>query len=491
MIINNTRIIIDKSCKQYQDILTYFVKIEDDVVHHLYELDDDSNIMIDRGLKFLLPDELTKNLRDDSTNDISIEVESDPEYYRNILDGITLRDDQIVTVMKALYHKRGLCQLPTGSGKTICIAAILKYYNKKLGYYPDTIIFEPTNYLVNDMMSRFNEYGIPVSQYREDRFSVEGVVVTHPMSLYNDVQKDKDAFGNIKIFIGDEFHHQPCTTWYSIYNALTGLEVSLGFSASIIHKSKLPIYNLSKLTYEESVIIGCTGPIIINIDPSYYINKGILAKPVLFRMYNPAGEFVYNDRNWNHIRRDRLESDYRNNIICQVVSRFSEMGYKSLILVSTKSHAKSIATKLVDYGTSEKCICSFGGGVYLKLVGDEFESCDDAKNKFDSGHYNIMIGTSHLYEGVDIPNLDSVVLASVGKQPRKLIQGVGRSLRKTKTGNYAYIIDFTDHNCRVLSRHSELRLTYYLDIIGVDSSDIYSNCNFDEFKNILNKLEDG
>lgn len=492
MVIDNTRIVVDTTCKYYNDILTYFVKIEDDIIKKLYEVDDQGNIIIDRGLRFLLPKDLIDQCDDISDHDIDVLVESDPEFYRNILDGITLRDDQILAVMKSLYHKRGLCQLPTGSGKTICIAAILKYYYIKLGYYPDTVIFEPTNYLVNDMISRFSEYGIPVTVYKDNRTKISGVVVTHPISMYNDIKIDNSIFDNVKIFIGDEFHHQSCETWYTIYNNMRGLEVSLGFSASMIGKEKLPIVDLSKLTYDELVIIGCTGALLINFDPSYYIEKGILAKPVLFRMNNPASEFVYNDKNWHNLRKSRLESDNRTKLICGVTTTFNIINYKVLILVSTKSYAETIMKELVKYGVSDKCICSFGGGKYLRLNKDnEIEDCsnDNPKEKFSTGEYNIMIGTSHLYEGADIPNLDAVILASVGKQVRRLIQGVGRSLRKSKTGKYAYIIDFTDHLCSVLKYHSDLRLSLYVNTIGVDQSNVFDYCTITSFKETLRRLE--
>ena len=492
MLITNTNIVVDKDSRYYNNILKYFVKIEEDVVKKLYTINDDEDLILDRGFRFLLPKDLIDQCDDETTHDIDVDVKEDPEFYRNILDGITLRDDQIITVMKCLYHKRGLCQLPTGSGKTICIAAILKYYYMMLGYYPNTLIFEPTNYLVEDMISRFNSYGIPATKYKDHRNEITGVTISHPLSLYNDLMKDEDIFSEVKIFIGDEFHHQSCDTWYTIYNSLKGVEVALGFSASIIDVNKLPIMSLSKLTYNESVIIGCTGNIIMNILPSFYIEKGILARPVVIRMSNPASEWVFDDRDWNQLRREKLESKFRTKILCDVSTLFNIINYKVLILVSTKSYAKSIMESFRSYGMQDKCVCSFGGGVYLKMDDSgELIDCkdEDPKEKFNSGEFNIMIGTTHLYEGADIPDLDVIILAEVGRQPRKLIQGVGRSLRKSKHGHYAYIIDFTDHNNGVLQYHSKLRMGMYKELIGVNNKDIYDYCTLSKLKNIIHDIE--
>lgn len=492
MYITNTQIIISKDNPYYEDITKYFTKITENSVKPLYELDEDNEeILIDRGLRFLLPESVVSNLTDISSHDISIDVKEDPEFYRNILDNIELRDDQIMTVMKCLYHKRGICQLPTGSGKTICIAAIIKYYYLMLGYYPPTLIFEPTDYLVEDMVNRFNSYGIPATKYKDHRKRVEGVTISHPLSLYNDLKND-DLFDEVKIFIGDEFHHQSCNTWYTIYHSLDNVEVSLGFSASIIDNSKLPINSLSSLSYEESVIIGCTGSIIINMPVSYYIEKGILATPVLFRMDNPANEWVYDDRNWNLLRSKRLESDARTKVLCDVCTLFNIINYKILIITSTKKYAEKLALEFRKYHIEDKCVLSYGGGVYLKIKDGKIVSCDsdeDPKNKFKDGEFSIMIGTTHLLEGADVPNLDVICLPEIGKKARRLIQGVGRSLRVTKHGHYAYIIDFNDYMCGVLNYQSNLRMSMFKELLGVDQKNIFDKCKLSDVKQIVKLLE--
>lgn len=492
MYVTNTQIIISEDNPYYEDILKYFVKIVEDEVKPLYELDEDSGeILIDKGLRFLLPKSVFTDVEDISSHDIDITIKEDPEFYRNILDGITLRDDQIMTVMKCLYHKRGVCQLPTGSGKTICIAAILKYYYLMLGYYPSTLIFEPTDYLVEDMISRFNSYGIPATKYKDHRKKVEGVTVSHPLSLYNDL-KDEDLFDEVKIFIGDEFHHQSCNTWYSIYHNLENVEVCIGFSASIIDNNKFPITSLSNLEYEEAVIIGCTGSIIVNIPISFYIEKGILATPVLLRMSNAANEWVYDDRNWNQLRSKKLESNARTKIICDVCTLFNIINFKVLIITGTKKYAEKLVYEFKKYHIADKCILSYGGGVYLKMDKDgQLINCkdEDPKNKFKEGEYNIMIGTTHLLEGADVPNLDVICLPEIGKKARRLIQGVGRSLRVTKHGHYAYIIDFDDYMNGVLSHQSNLRMSMFKELIGVSSENIFDHCKLSDVKEIVRKLE--
>lgn len=114
---------------------------------------------------------------------------------------------------------------------------------------------------------------------------------------------------------------------------------------------------------------------------------------------------------------------------------------------------------------------------------------EDTMDGFKSGEFKILIGTSHIYEGADIPDLDVIILASVGKGLRKYIQGVGRGLRRSKTGKYAHIVDFTDHYDRVLNKHSLDRLDMFRTVIGVSDTNIYESLSFERFKEVFCRIE--
>ena len=102
----------------------------------------------------------------------------------------------------------------------------------------------------------------------------------------------------------------------------------------------------------------------------------------------------------------------------------------------------------------------------------------------------ILVGTTHIYEGADIPSLDVVILANIGKKPRVLIQGIGRSLRKTKNGKYAHVIDFTDYMDKILNYHSRLRRDLCRSVIGIKKENIFDDIDFNMFKKLVMNLED-
>ena len=70
------------------------------------------------------------------------------------------------------------------------------------------------------------------------------------------------------------------------------------------------------------------------------------------------------------------------------------------------------------------------------------------------------------------------------------MQGIGRALRKTKSGKYAYLVDFTDHEDVVLSKHSKLRMTRYKELIGVPDNMTFDFVETKDLDRIFSSLED-
>ena len=139
------------------------------------------------------------------------------------------------------------------------------------------------------------------------------------------------------------------------------------------------------------------------------------------------------------------------------------------------------------------CIClkrglfSAGTDPEGKVTYDSDDSLEVVRKLGD--HFNVLIATSHLDEGVDIKSLDACILACGGKKDRRIVQRVGRVLRRSKTGRYAYVIDFTDSGSKVLSRQSSSRLNMYKKDIGVPRDLIYDGILVSEIEKEFKKLE--
>lgn len=294
-------------------------------------------------------------------------------------------------------------------------------------------------------------------------------------------------------------HHLKCDTWNQLNTMLPNVEYSLGFSALSIDKNEIFINDIRDLSYTSSLIVGSSGRVLMHMDPAYYIEKGIIALPVVLRINHKDSLPKDTDESkWTDVVKLGLQSTSRTDKIAHVATIFSKYKRKVLILVSERDHSFVIGRFIRQRGSTRFGI-SFGAGV--GYVCDPSGDCtyedvtyrkEDTLKVIDmlgSGDIDIVIATSHTDEGVDISSLDACILAGGGKKDRRVIQRVGRVLRKSKTGKYAYVVDFTDSGSRVLSRQSNQRLDMYKKDIGVPLDNIYDGINIEYVEDKIKELE--
>lgn len=286
-------------------------------------------------------------------------------------------------------------------------------------------------------------------------------------------------------------HHMISDTFRTPTYEMPSLLYSIGVSASAISQEHVDNTKLSQYSYNEALVIGATGPLLLNITADYLISKGDLARPILLRMAHKADEEIaYKARtDWHEVSKIKLNSDKRNHLVAMVAESFATRGRKVLILVNTIEWSQRLLQIFNAMDLSNQVFATYGGGKFERIA-EPFRSLPepgykDSFERFDKGEYNIMIGTTHLYEGADLKNLDVIILAFGGKAERLQVQGIGRALRKSKTGKYAYIVDFTDSEDIVLSKHSKTRLKRYRDTIGIPDENIYDNISVKDLNKIL------
>jgi superfamily II DNA or RNA helicase len=75
-----------------------------------------------------------------------------------------------------------------------------------------------------------------------------------------------------------------------------------------------------------------------------------------------------------------------------------------------------------------------------------------------SGKVRAILCTTIFDEGVDIPELRKVILASGGKSQVKLLQRIGRGLRLADGKSSVEIVDFADKHHEMVRRHALERM---------------------------------
>ena len=89
---------------------------------------------------------------------------------------------------------------------------------------------------------------------------------------------------------------------------------------------------------------------------------------------------------------------------------------------------------------------------------DPTEVRKEVTDDLRKGKYPAIIATTIYDEGIDIPEIKTLIIAAGGKSPIRGRQRIGRGLRKAFGKNTVKIIDFMDWTTKYLFLHSRQRL---------------------------------
>ena len=104
---------------------------------------------------------------------------------------------------------------------------------------------------------------------------------------------------------------------------------------------------------------------------------------------------------------------------------------------------------------------------------------EESIQRLRDGNLKCMIATSLADEGLDVPTLDSAILAGGGKSSTRLSQRIGRTLRKDKNRekDKSIVIIYNHHKAKFLKSHSER----IMKLLKEESEFNIINCNGNEY----------
>lgn len=171
---------------------------------------------------------------------------------------------------------------------------------------------------------------------------------------------------------------------------------------------------------------------------------------------------------------------FRNDVVASVAKHLSNTGRTVLILVWTKQQGYEIQKRL------EPMFPAASPTQTVKPV--EFVSTDRPKHVIrdvldsfrEHGNVRVLIGTSMVGEGTDLPPADALVYAAGGKAAVALTQAWYRVITKTEEKQYSVIVDFADCHHKKLKVHAQHRW----HVMSQDPIFRMSYCDsLDEFQN--------
>jgi len=342
-----------------------------------------------------------------------------------------LRDYQDEAVKLMLSNSRGLINMATGLGKSLIATHLIKQYRKR------SLVVCPSDSVAKQFYSAFVEaFGKnKVGFYGGGKKQISDITVGIAASVVKGVEDFKKA--ELGIIIYDEVHHCPCNTFYDIAVGLAAVGKVFGLTATDFRSDGKDI-----------MIAAGVGEVIIKRDIKWGIQQGWLAEP-----YFIVREVKTNGKDFKD---DKLKSYKEHVLNCQVMLDRIENDARGMM---AGGKSVLILTDMVEHG--EKLSIALG----VPFAKGEDKKSQDYVDQLNAGKVKGLVGSdSKISEGTDTRNVDCLILANFAGSKGPVIQAIGRGLRKQGTKTKCLILDYKPLGSTMLSRHSDNRVEYYLEI---------------------------
>lgn len=374
------------------------------------------------------------------------------------------RSYQTRAVKTACNKGSGIIKMATGAGKSFVVSSVVAKYNIPTVVY--VIGIELLHQMKKTIESAYGiECGIVGGGECDASKQVTIMTIWSAASAFNkkvkitdndttlDSKKHINALNKAmvrkkvqeaQLFIFDECQYAASETLQFLHRASVSAKHRFLFSGTPWRD-----------TGDDILIEAVSGPKIVDINATYLIKNDYLVKPKIYFLDVPVMRGVgknYHDVYKNYI----VENDDRNDLIIKSARKLVKEGKKVLILVVRVGHGNVLMDKLSD----EFRVKFLDGAKSTKMRMDSIQEMKD-------GELDILIASKIFDQGVDIPELDALILAGSGKSSGRALQRIGRVIRKSKGKEAAIVVEFFD-NCKYLRDHSEARIKVYKSEPGFD-----------------------
>ena len=340
-------------------------------------------------------------------------------------------------INRALNEKRGIVKSPTGSGKTLIMAGLVK----ALDGHKMVILFNAKQLLTQT-------YEFFTKNCNLDNIGLccgEGYIYGDTMlCTVQSIGKILDThLKEAEVLMVDECHE-----FANGKNTLAAIRAFHHASYRIGFTATPPTYTIPKYNLE-----GALGPVWETVSTHDLIDSGKLTKPIIQlinRSYTASGE----DENLSY---PEVYDTYivnnkdRNNIIKDVVNDIKQKNKRARILILTKS---------LDHGRTLENLLGSGNVQFLEganSLGERYQSIARFRGYSDS---SVLIGTKILQTGINIEEITHFINARGMKSEIATLQALGRALRRHETKEIVFIYDFLDKE-KYLKEHSNARKNHY------------------------------
>ena len=354
---------------------------------------------------------------------------------------VVLRDYQIEVVNNFLENPQCLQEVATGAGKTLMTAAL----SASVERYGRSIVVVPNKSLVVQTEEDYRNLGLDVGVYFGDR---KEIGKTHTICTWQSLNtmlkatKNNVAPVTIEAFLEDvicviidEVHQAKADALKTLLTGpMANIPIRWGLTGTI-----------PKEKYEFASLHVSLGDVVNQIAAKELQDMGVLAEcHVNVLQTQDVKEYANYQQEMQYLVTD----DKRIEWMAGKIDEIKESG-NTLILVDRSAAGEKLQSLLPD-------------SVFIK--GDvKLKDRKEAYDEIQTGTNLVVIATYGVAAvGINIPRIFNLVLVEPGKSFVRVIQSIGRGIRKAKDKDFVQIWDITS-SCKFSKRHLSKRKAYYKD----------------------------
>jgi superfamily II DNA or RNA helicase len=344
----------------------------------------------------------------------------------------------------------GLIKLPTGVGKSIVGAELIRHYGVP------TLFLVPSTNLLKSMTKRFEDaFGKKnVRSYGGGKKQLGYVTV----ATYQSVNRaDPGTFDYVQMVIADEVHHVGAETFFE----------------AVVARIPNAYYRFGLTATEERADGGTilveagAGPIVYEFSVRDAIDAGYLARPqfIIYEVETTAGTYSKEQPGGKIQQVPVVPYDGSDTLTAYKnwVSGNDKLTQAVAALVqglSADGSSVAVLVDLVEHGRKlQRLIPGSGFATGENPAGEN----DGLISSFNRRLLKTLIGTSTIGEGTDLVPVNYLFELQGGASAGATFQADGRALRNDEDENgvarkpAVTIIDFDFPRCRLLHRHAQAR----------------------------------
>ena len=360
---------------------------------------------------------------------------------------IILRDYQYDVVNKFLENPQSLQEVATGAGKTITTATLSHLCEP----YGRTMVIVPNKSLVVQTEEDYKNLGLDVGVYFGDRKELNRTHTICTWQSLNVLEKkshDEDTLTlaefceGVCAIIIDEVHQAKADVLMRLATQnFRNCAIRWGLTGTI-----------PKEKWEFQSLLASIGPVINQVSAYDLQQKDVLAQlDIKILQTNDIETFRTYQEEYTWLVTDEKRLTWMAGKIYEI-SQMTEGASNTLVLINRIDTGNKLVKILKEKYLVDATFIS--GEVKLQDRKDEYDEVKTSDNKIIIATYGVAA------VGINIPRIFNLVLLEPGKSFVRVIQSIGRGIRKAEDKDFVQIWDITS-TCKYAKRHLTERKKYY------------------------------